>query len=50
MIIGELKNLGYDVKFGDDVIDEKSMMGVPSEQSWLIICKEQSAKVRIRSW
>ena len=31
MIIGELKNLGYDVKFGDDVIDEKSMMGVPSE-------------------
>ena len=47
MIIGELKNLGYDVKFGDDVIDEKSMMGVPS---WLIICKEQSAKVRIRSW
>lgn len=23
MIIGELKNLGYDVKFGDDVIDEK---------------------------
>ena len=47
MIIGELKNLGYDVKFGDDVIDEKSMMG---GQSWLIICKEQSAKVRIRSW
>ena len=31
MIIGELKNLGYDVKFGADVIDEKSMMGVPSE-------------------
>ena len=31
MIIGELKNLGYDVKFGDDVIDEKSMMGVPRE-------------------
>ena len=31
MIIGELKNLGYDVKFGDDVIDEKSMMGVPGE-------------------
>jgi len=31
MIIGELKKLGYDVKFGADVIDEKSMMGVPSE-------------------
>lgn len=50
MIIGELKKLGYDVKFGADVIDEKSMMGVPSEQSWLIICKEQSTKVRTRSW
>ena len=31
MIIGELKKLGYDVQFGADVIDEKSMMGVPSE-------------------
>ena len=31
MIIGELQKLGYDVKFGADVIDEKSMMGVPSE-------------------
>ena len=31
MIIGELKKLGYDVKFGAEVIDEKSMMGVPSE-------------------
>ena len=31
MIIGELKKLGYDVKFGADVIDKKSMMGVPSE-------------------
>lgn len=31
VIIGELKKLGYDVKFGADVIDEKSMMGVPSE-------------------
>lgn len=50
MIIGELKKLGYDVKFGADVIDEKSMMGVPSEQSWLIICKELSARVQILSW
>ena len=31
VIIGELKKLGYDVQFGADVIDEKSMMGVPSE-------------------
>ena len=31
MIIGELKKIGYDVQFGADVIDEKSMMGVPSE-------------------
>lgn len=50
MIIGELKKLGYDVKFGADVIDEKSMMACRARQSWLIICKEQSAKVRIRSW
>lgn len=30
MIINELKNLGYDVVFGAAVIDEKSMMGVPT--------------------
>ena len=30
MIIKELKALGYEVAFGADVIDEKSMMGVPA--------------------
>ncbi|MDY4921164.1 MAG: amidohydrolase [Phascolarctobacterium sp.] len=30
MIIKELKALGYEVSFGADVIDEASMMGVPS--------------------
>lgn len=31
MVIKELQNLGYAVSFGADVIDEASMMGVPSE-------------------
>lgn len=30
MVIKELRSLGYAVTFGADVIDEKSMMGVPS--------------------
>lgn len=31
MVIKELQQLGYQVKFGADVIDEASMMGVPAE-------------------
>lgn len=31
MVITELRALGYEVSFGADVVDEASMMGVPSE-------------------
>lgn len=41
MIIKELQALGYKVAFGADVIDEKSMMGVPA-QSELEACAQRA--------
>lgn len=41
IIITELKKLGYDVCFGNDVLDSSSMMGLPTEDK-LQICMERS--------